>query len=166
MEACPFSKAGSGPRAPGAQTWVSGEARVLTAKVCGWLCQGRGTGSFLPPWTSDGDGGRLEAVGLFLLGAWPWNTTCPGARASLMSEGGQQPARTLQGLERKCKGGCPGLLEWLLPLSGNQALPSGSIKSWGGEAVGHLEGDLGPGNWWGWQVRLSGGGFDLRLCSQ
>lgn len=53
-----------------------------------------------------------------------------------MREDGQQPAKTLQGLERKCKGGCLGLLDWLLPPPGNQALPSGSIKSRGREAVG------------------------------
>lgn len=105
MEACPFAEAGSDSRAPGTQTWVSGEARVLAAKVCGWLCQGRGAGSSLPPWTSDGGGGRLEAVGLLLLGAWPWKATCPGARASLMREGGQQPAKTLRGLRGSAKVG-------------------------------------------------------------
>lgn len=145
MEACPFAKAGWDSRAPGAQTGVSGEA-----KVCGGLCRGRGAGSSLPRGPLMGLEGEWRLVGLLLLGAWPRSATCPVARASWMREGGQQPAKTLQGLERKCQGGCLGLLDWLLPPPGHQALPSGSIESRGGtwkEISAQGSGGVGKASW-------------------
>lgn len=141
METRPSSKARSGSQAPGAQTRVSPEV-YPTAKVCGWLCLGKGVQETSCPVGGhlDGCGWRLEGVELFLqggpaLGAHPLSgqglveapQPLPSSLVFTLASGEEWETPT--GLEGRGKVGA-GLLNWLLP-PGNQAQPSRELQVFG-----------------------------------
>lgn len=141
METRPSSKARSGSQAPGAQTRVSPEA-YPTAKVCGWLCLGKGVQETSCPVGGhlDGCGWRLRVWSCFSKGAQPWEPTHSPARALLrppqplssslvFTLASGEEWETPTGLEGRGKVGA-GLLNWLLP-PGNQAQSSRELQVFG-----------------------------------